>query len=174
MNRNSHSLPRARPLLVALAAAVLLTGCASQQAKQGGTDVNASQARVVPQYENDALKQQLVDLGLHHLFDEYWAAHVERDWLGRYRMEEFLRPVEEQFYVAYHQAAWQLLELRIDAVDVSDAPERVRVNLQARFRNPEQQGQERNVFLLDLWTKSGEKWRHLNSDPMLNALRPVK
>ena len=168
----------ASPGFAALAAsAALLAGCASQSgiSKSAGVSApSALQATITPSYESAAVRQQLADLGLVQPLSDYWSAHVARNWAVRYRMETFQRPVEEQFYVAYYQPAWQLLDLRIETVDVSDAPERVRVNMQARFRNPQRQEQVRNTFVQDLWTKDNGQWKHVNSDPMLNGLKPVK
>jgi hypothetical protein len=113
-------------------------------------------------------------MGLLQPFTRYWASYAARDWGQRYRMEEFQKPQEEQFYVSYHAAAWQLLEMRVEAIDASAAPERVRISLRARFRNPERPGQERDTFLQDLWAQRDKGWVHVNSDPMLNGLRGVK
>lgn len=162
--------------------AAILAGCAgapvSPQETGLGSPASASPSlqalKVEPQFQNQEARGQLEELGLAQPFDEYWAAFVARDWAGRYRMEEFHRPVEEQFYVSYHAAAWRLLELHIDAIDAADAPERVRINLRARFRNLERPEQEANTVLQDLWTKRGQGWLHVNSDPMLNGLRSVK
>lgn len=152
---------------------VVLVGCAmplsvSHVNQKGLMDTSALH------YEVDSVRQQLASLGLEQPLTQYWHAYWNRDWEGRYRMEEFQRPVEQKFYLSYHQAAWQLLELRIEGVDATEAPERVRVSLRARFRNPERQEQERTTFLQDLWTKKNQGWAHVNSDPMLNGLRSVK
>ena len=169
---------RARSGVVALAAGVVLlvAGCASQSPPQTDPVSRATKqhSTVTPLFGNDAVRQQVIDLGLMHPFSEYWAAYVAGDWQARYGMEQFQRPVDAKFYATYHQAAWQLLELRVDAVDVTGAPERVRVNLHVRFRNPSRLDQERASFLQDLWSKSNDQWMHVNSDPMLNGLRSVK
>lgn len=153
---------------------VVLAGCSSMQAAGSNAEASVPATRVAPQYESDAIRQQLVELGLIQPLNDYWAAYVARDWAKRYRMEEFQKPQEQDFYVAYHAAAWELLEMRIEAVDASGAPDRVRINLRARFRNPERPGQERSSSLQDLWAKREQGWQHVNSDPMLNGLRAVK
>lgn len=155
---------------------VVLSGCAGTLPPQGNQSENATaqQPMFAIQFQGQEVKQQLVAMGLIQSFNDYWNSHAARDWARRYRMEEFQRPVEESFYAAYHSAAWQLLELHIDSVDVADAPERVRVSLRARFRNPDRFEEERSAVLQDLWTKRQQEWLHVNSDPMLNGLRSVK
>lgn len=152
---------------------VVLAGCSGMQTTGSNLEAKVP-AGVAPQYESDAVRQQLVDMGLIQPLSDYWSAYVARDWARRYRMEEFQKPQEQDFYVAYHAAAWQLLEMRVEAVDASGAPDRVRINLRVRFRNPERPAQERTSLLQDLWTKREQGWQHVNSDPMLNGLRAVK
>ena len=154
---------------------IVLAGCSGMRpvANSAGANVLGSSG-VAPTYDSAATQQQLVDLGLIQPFQDYWTAYSRRDWVERYRMEEFQKPQEQQFYVAYHAPAWQLLDLRVEGVDASAAPERVRINLRARFRNPDRPEQERTSVLQDLWAKREQGWLHVNSDPMLNGLRAVK
>ena len=164
-----------RPGLATLASvAVLLVGCVSQAPLVRDVDASAQRSAVEPLYQGDDVRRQLMDLGLMPSFGKYWAAYGAADWRTRYEMEQFQSSVERDFYVAYHHAAWQMLELRVDAVVVSNAPERVRVSLQVRFRNPSRLDQERTTFIQDLWSKNNNQWVHVNSDPMLNGLRAVK
>ena len=173
MTKNSFTVVSRRLLLAA--APVLLIGCANGSARWGddASSLHPTQSRFALQYATDGLKQELLEIGLSQRFATYWAAYVSRDWASRYAMEEFQRPVEQSFYAAYHQAAWELLEMRIDAVDASQSPHRVRVKLHLRLRNPGRIDQERISVLDDVWTNSSEKWMHLNTDPMLNGLRSV-
>lgn len=159
-----------------LALAIALSGCAGLKTPGNTAGVRVvEQATTIPvEYDSEVLKQQLSEMGLLQPFTDYWAAYTAKDWAGRYRMEEFQKPQEEQFYVSYHAAAWELLALRMEAVDASGAPERVRINLRGRFRNPQRPEQERTTFLQDLWAKRDKGWVHVNSDPMLNGLRGVK
>lgn len=159
-----------------ISAIVALTGCAVTQTPSRGKSANvaAHLPRFAIQFQGQEVKQQLADIGLMQPLGEYWNFYATGDWEGRYRMEEFQRHVEESFYVAYHAAAWQLLELHIDSVDVGAAPERVRINLRARFRHLDRPDEERSAILQDLWTQREQVWLHVNSDPMLNGLRSVK
>ena len=157
-------------------AAFVLAGCAGGASTLPGRNANSAsvQSAIAIQYATDEAKRQVLEVGLTQPLSKYWNAYVARDWTGRYGMEEFQRPVEKDFYVSYHAAAWTLLELRVDTVDVSDAPNRVKIGLKARFRSLERPDEVRSVDLQDLWTKGDGGWLHLNSDPMLNGLRSVQ
>ncbi len=156
----------------------MLAGCSTIQSPAPTNSATATapyrSALLSVQYGDEAVKQALADQGLTSAFQDYWGAYADRNWAARYRMEEFQKEVTAPFYLAYHQAAWTLLELKVESIDISDAPNRVRLGLQAKFRNPERAEQERSVVLTDLWSKRDNGWVHINSDPMLNGLRAVQ
>src|SRR5690606_39196054 len=156
---SSHAFFTRTGVAALATAAVFLAGCASQPPVQQSNGAASIMPRLdlEVQFANDAVRTQLGSLGLTRPLGEYWGASVSRDWLARYRLEELQRPVEEQFYVSYHQAAWQLLELRVEEVDASSAPERVKISLRARFRNPERPEHVHETQLQDLWTKKGDR-----------------
>lgn len=167
-------------LALGLLGASILGGCTQTQTVRSNPvteshQVAASQPVVLAlQYADQGARDAVAQLGLTPMLEAYWQAYAQRDWVGRYKMEKFRGEIEEDFYRSYHQPAWTLLSLEVTSVDASKSPERVRLVLSGRFRNPDRQGQERASTLLDLWTLDGGRWMHVNSDPMLNGLKAVE
>lgn len=167
-------------LALGLLGASILGGCTQIETVRSNPmtespQVAASQpVALTLQYADRGARDAVVQLGLTPMLEAYWQAYAQRDWAGRYKMEKFRGEIEEGFYRSYHQPAWTLLSLEVTSVDASKSPERVRLTLSGRFRNPDRQEQERVSTLFDLWTFEEGGWRHVNSDPMLNGLKSVE
>lgn len=145
----------------------------SGQAVAAGPSLRADVLEV--RYADAGLRAQMQALGLLDPFRAYWSAHAERRWVDRYRMEhELAGRVTESFYVAYHQPAWRIEHFVVVRVHPADSQGRVRVDVQARFVNPTDPNEKRESLVQDWWIPSeGTRWMHLNTDPMLNGMKPV-
>jgi len=143
-----------------------LAGCA-------GVPPTHKFARPLPlTYANSALRSQLESVDLLRPFTDYWTAYAKRDWVGRYQMERFSVDILSNFYEVYHAAAWIIEAFVVEAVSQPDEKGRVRIDVQAKFSNPNRPDEVRNGLVQDWWLgAAGAAWRHINTDPMLNGLK---
>lgn len=136
--------------------------------------VTSKHARDLPlEFKNNELKVKLESTGLFAAFSTYWRYHAERRWAERYRMERFGGTVTETFYSAYHDAAWIIERFIVTSVHEPDALGRVRVDVDAVFRHLTESDKENRMLVQDWWVNADNGWMHLNTDPMLNGLKPV-
>jgi len=149
----------------AIGALFFVSGCATNTERVSSQVVNSS---LNIQYEPPSLANDLSSVGLQRVFVDYWQAGAERDWKRRYAHEKFVHPVEEKFYVAYHLAAWRLVELSIS--DVKLAGQDADVVMSVTYVNPETQDKH-VVKVFDKWTVRDDDWKHVVQDPMLAGLR---
>lgn len=145
-----------------------LTGCA------GFGPTPHEWARDLPlRFKTPEVRAQLESQGLLKPFTAYWTAYAQRQWALRYKMERFTTEVKEDFYIPYHNGAWIISSFEVVQIHTPDEQARVRVDVNVRFQNPVDPAKTSETLVQDWWIKDNETWMHINTDPMLNGMKPV-
>lgn len=179
MDKHTKPFIHARPAISLLIAAMFSTGCATMPPPSANPPPlpvqPASQAASLPlTFAQAGLRDRLASLKLLEPLTAYWAAHTARDWNARYDMEQFAASVQRDFYVAYHGSAWNIKKFEIIQVHEADKQGRVRVDIDAVFSDGSKTADQAPVTVQDWWLPVEDgKWRHINTDPMLNAFKKV-
>ncbi len=125
-------------------------------------------------FKTPELREALNAIGLLKPFTAYWTAYAQRDWSARYDMEKFQKDIERFFYVNYHHAAWWIESFQVTNVHPADSKQRVRIEVEVLFRSIDDPKQSSSQLLQDWWMPHDQRqWQHMNSDPMLNDLKPA-
>ncbi|NUN59550.1 MAG: hypothetical protein HUU13_00320 [Burkholderiaceae bacterium] len=120
------------------------------------------------QYADELLQTEISQAGLLLPFNDYWSAHIAKDWLRLHSFEAADAPVSVEFYVPYHARAWHVSQIEILKIQL-DANE-AHLTLRMELRNPDD-GKARSMHRQDKWVRIDGVWRHWVTDPMLTGNR---
>lgn len=155
-----------RRAAIAIALSAGLAGCAG---------LIGQTPRLPLTFGSPEIEVALKKSGAGDVFRLFWGDYMTRNWSTRFEREVFGQfPPQKDFYVRYHGRAWDVLTFQLVEVAEPDERGRVKTVVKARMRNPDEPDRERDVTLVDLWVQKEGVWMHVNTDPMLNSLRPIE